>query len=69
MSTNIFGRNTEDNKYEDLYASVKRIVEKSERKEEARGFKNISSHESLTNVQDTIRQMYNKKDDEDVSPT
>mgnify|MGYP003139350921 CR=1 FL=1 len=69
MKTNILGRNTEeDQKYQDLYASVKRIAEKSEKKEEE-VIKNIFSGQSSVNVQDTIRQIYSKKNDEDVSTT
>lgn len=74
MSTNIFGRDTtEDQKYQDLYASVKRIVDKAERKPLEAG-KHISPEQSLTNLQSTIAQMYKPEtpeetEVEDVSTT
>ena len=65
MSTNIFGRDENSNeKYQDLFASVKRIAEKSAAQEqEAKGFKDISGQQQLANVQDTYKQMINKKDE------
>lgn len=56
MSTNIFGRDTtEDQKYQDLYASVKRIVEKSA-KEEAE----LKSTEDTSEAASTISQKYSE---------
>lgn len=64
MSTNIFGRDTtEDQKYQDLYASVKRIVEKSAKEEaESKGIKDISGQQSLKGIQNTYQQMVTKKE-------
>ena len=66
MSTNIFGRDTtEDQKYQDLYASVKRIVDKAERKPLEKG-QAISQETSLTNLQSTIAQMYKPQKPEET---
>ena len=66
MSENYFGRNTSnDEKYKDLYASIKRIAEKSAEKEkEAVGFEPISTDQTLRNVQNAYKDMYNKKEEE-----
>jgi len=64
MSENYFGRNTSnDEKYKDLYASIKRIAEKSAEKE-AVGFEPISTDQTLKNVQNAYKDMYNKKEEE-----
>ena len=66
MSENYFGRNTSnDEKYKDLYASIMRIAEKSAEKEkEAVGFEPISTDQTLRNVQNAYKEMYNKKEEE-----
>ena len=66
MSENYFGRNTSnDEKYKDLYASIMRIAEKSAEKEkEAVGFEPISTDQTLRNVQNAYKDMYNKKEEE-----
>tara|TARA_B100002019_G_scaffold245968_1_gene223639 strand:+ start:53 stop:247 length:195 start_codon:yes stop_codon:yes gene_type:complete len=64
MSENYFGRENDD-KYKDLYASIMRIAEKSAEKEkEAKGFEHISSDQTLKNVQNAYKDMYNKKEEE-----
>ena len=65
MSTNIFGRDENGNeKYQDLYASIKRIAEKSEKKEiQAKGFQNLSSNEQMKNVQDAYTEMIRKRNE------
>ena len=63
MSENYFGRENDD-KYKDLYASIMRIAEKSaEKEQEAKGFEHISSDQTLKNVQNAYKDMYNKKEE------
>ena len=51
--------------YKDLYASIMRIAEKSAEKEkEAVGFEPISTDQTLKNVQNAYKDMYNKKEEE-----
>jgi hypothetical protein len=63
MTTNVFGRDMEqDKKNQDLYASVKRIVDKSlEKEQESIGFKDISSDQSLKGVQSAYAEMVRQK--------
>ena len=70
MTTNVFGRDMEqEKKYQDLYASVKRIVDKSlEKEQESKGFKDISSDQSLKGVQSAYAEMVKQKN-EDVPTT
>lgn len=65
MSENYFGRNTSnDEKYKDLYASIKRIAEKTaEAKQEEKGIREISPQQAMLNVQNAYRDMYNKKEE------
>ena len=55
MSENILGQSDEKEKYQDLYASILRIAEKSQEKEieKNHAFRNLSTDGSLTGLRQT----------------
>ena len=65
MAVNIFGRDSDDDKkYHDLYQSVLRIVNKSEKKDvdKEHSFKEITGNDpSLVNVQKTYKEIVDKQ--------